>query len=216
MWRGRVTGNKELTKHGLICASHHVTMFSPIKVLLFLLLCIWYPLFKYQQSLSFKMAAVSRPVNKAGFECEFVTKPPDCLQVECPVCLNILREPHQVTCCGKSFCNTVIKFPTNCCKAPCPCCKQVCYQAFPNKGLQQPLYEYLVYCVNKTDNGCDWTGGIRKPHKTSQSESSYTCGWTQWLWICCCKMLSVMFWTCCTKQTPSPQEWALSSTSFQL
>ena len=36
------------------------------------------------------MAAVSRSVNKVGFECEFVTKPPDCLQVECPVCLNII------------------------------------------------------------------------------------------------------------------------------
>ena len=39
------------------------------------------------------------------------------------------------------------------------CCKQVCYQAFPNKGLQQPLYEYLVYCMNK-NNGYDWTGEL--------------------------------------------------------
>ncbi len=42
-----------------------------------------------------------------GFDCEFLDPPPDILQTECPVCLQIIREPHQVTCCGKSSVNHV-------------------------------------------------------------------------------------------------------------
>ena len=38
-----------------------------------------------------------------GYDCEFVERPQE-LQKECPICLIILREPFQVTCCGYSFC----------------------------------------------------------------------------------------------------------------
>ena len=45
----------------------------------------------------------------AGSECESVEKPPKAVQSECPVCLLVLREPYQATCCGKSFCEECIK-----------------------------------------------------------------------------------------------------------
>ena len=44
---------------------------------------------------------------RSGFDCQFVDAPKE-LQSECPVCLSILREPCQVTCCGKSFCRACI------------------------------------------------------------------------------------------------------------
>ena len=47
---------------------------------------------------------MATPRNQIGFECEFVEDPPQWLQTECPICLQILPEPYQVTCCGKSFC----------------------------------------------------------------------------------------------------------------
>ena len=93
-----------------------------------------------------------------GFECEFVEEPPKYLQTECPVCLQILREPYQVTCCGKSFCKECIK-RAKLKSRPCPCCKQDDFNHFPNKGLQQPLYGFQVHCCNKED-GCEWKGEL--------------------------------------------------------
>ena len=84
--------------------------------------------------------------------------PPQWLQTECPVCLQILREPYQVTCCGKSFCRQCIE-RVKADHKPCPCCKQDNFNDFPNKGLQQPLYGFKVLCTNK-EKGCEWTGEL--------------------------------------------------------
>ena len=96
--------------------------------------------------------------NQVGFECEFVEAPADYLQSECPICFHILREPYQVTCCGKSFCRQCIERVKDSNK-PCPCCNEVDFNDFPNKGLQQPLYGFKVYCVNK-EEGCGWRGEL--------------------------------------------------------
>jgi len=93
-----------------------------------------------------------------GFDCEFVEDPPKYLQTECPVCLLILRDPYQVTCCGKSFCRECTE-RVKADQKPCPCCKQEVFNDFPNKGLQQPLYGFQVRCSNK-DEGCKWTGEL--------------------------------------------------------
>ena len=93
-----------------------------------------------------------------GFECEFVEKPPEVLQSSCPICLLILREPYQVTCCGNSFCRACIqKIKTK--SKPCPTCNQENFTDYSNLGLQRPLYGYKVYCSNK-DEGCDWQGEL--------------------------------------------------------
>ena len=42
--------------------------------------------------------------HESGFECQFVEEPPRSLQSECPICLQILRDPYQTTCCGYAFC----------------------------------------------------------------------------------------------------------------
>ena len=102
--------------------------------------------------------AVSK--NLVGFECQFVKAPVEYLQSECPICLHILREPYQVTCCGKSFCRQCIERVKGSNK-PCPCCKEDNFNDFPNKGLQQPLYGFKVYCVNK-EEGCEWEGELGK------------------------------------------------------
>ena len=102
--------------------------------------------------------AVSK--NQVGFECEFVEAPVEYLQSECPICLHILREPYQVTCCGKSFCRLCIE-TVKYRNKPCPCCKEDSFNDFPNKGLQQPLYGFKVYCVNK-EGGCEWKEELGK------------------------------------------------------
>ena len=93
-----------------------------------------------------------------GFDCEFVEEPPQVLQSHCPICLLVLREPFQVTCCGKSFCRQCIK-RINTGGTPCPTCNEARFDSFQNKGLQQPLYGFRVFCPNK-ESGCDWQGEL--------------------------------------------------------
>ena len=99
----------------------------------------------------------------AGFECEFVEEPQKAFQSECPICLLILREPHQASCCRKSFCKECIEQVRD--KSPCcPACKVEDFHIFHNKGLQQSLYDFRVYCSSK-EEGCEWTGELRELDK---------------------------------------------------
>ena len=96
----------------------------------------------------------------AGFECEFSVQPPEVLQNKCPICLLVLREPYQATCCGKSFCKECIesvKVRNN----RCPTCKTKDFFSYPNLGLQQSLYDFRVYCSHKS-KGCEWIGELRE------------------------------------------------------
>ena len=125
-----------------------------------------HPLFLLRKVAKARMASPvvddKEPV-EGGFDCEFVEGKslPKWFQANCPVCLLILREPHQATCCGKVFCKICIekvKFKNN----PCPCCcKMEEYQIFHNLNLQQTLYnEFKVYCSNRK-HGCEWVGYLR-------------------------------------------------------
>ena len=104
----------------------------------------------------------------AGFEAEFIDGAPKELKYECPVCLLVLREPYQATCCGKSFCKECIerlKIRSN----SCPTCKTENFFSYPNKGLEQSLYDFEVYCSHKS-KGCEWRGELRELDKHLNSE----------------------------------------------
>ena len=96
----------------------------------------------------------------SGFECEFVEKPLKAFQSECPICLLVLREPYQATCCGKSFCKECIH-RIKAANQACPTCNERYFTLFPNKGLQQSLHDFQVYCTHKS-KGCEWTGELRE------------------------------------------------------
>ena len=97
---------------------------------------------------------------KNGFECEFVTPPPDALDHDCPICKRILREPHQAICCGTSSCKDCIKAVISEGK-PCPSCEEELTESkvFPNVSLKKRLYSLAVYCIHKGE-GCEWTGEL--------------------------------------------------------
>ena len=102
-------------------------------------------------------AQLDKAVNR-GFDCEFVECPPEALQSECPVCLQIIRDPYQVTCCGYSFCHSCIeRIKTD--DKPCPTCNIKGFSDFPNKGLKRSLYAFKVRCSHQKD-GCEWTGEL--------------------------------------------------------
>ena len=103
--------------------------------------------------------SVAPPEQRGGYECEFVERPQE-LQTDCPICLVVLREPYQVTCCGYSFCRTCIeRIRTN--KMACPTCNEATFSAFPNKGLQRSLYSFRIQCIYQK-SGCEWTGELRE------------------------------------------------------
>jgi TNF receptor-associated factor 4 len=104
-----------------------------------------------------------------GFECEFAEKVSKGIQAECPICLLVLREPYQATCCGKSFCKECIE-SVKATSNKCPTCKAEDFFSYPNLGLQQSLYDFRVYCTYKS-KGCEWTGELRELDNHLNSDS---------------------------------------------
>lgn len=96
----------------------------------------------------------------SGFDCKFVEEPPEVLQTHCPVCQLVLCMPFQVTCCGMSFCRQCIQRVKGRTKS-CPACEERRFSSHHNKGLQQPLYGFKVFCPNKS-SGCSWQGELRR------------------------------------------------------
>ena len=90
---------------------------------------------------------------------KFVTPPPDCLQLKCPICLELLvDDPYLVSCCGNHLCGKCIK---NILCQPCPLCKSVSLQKVPDKGFQRALSSLSVFCLHK-EQGCVWRGGLKQ------------------------------------------------------
>ena len=95
-----------------------------------------------------------------GYDCSFVDNPPENVQSDCPVCLLIVRDPHQVTCCGYSFCQVCIqRIDTD--KKPCPTCNTVDIVHFPDKRLTRSLSTLKVRCSHQKE-GCGWMGELRE------------------------------------------------------
>ncbi len=95
----------------------------------------------------------------AGFDCQLVEPPPaNLLQIECPICLQIIRDPHQVTCCGYSYCRSCIEH-IRAKDKPCPTCQEKEPSVFSNKGLKRSLYALKAYCSHQIE-GCEWTGEL--------------------------------------------------------
>ena len=95
---------------------------------------------------------------QGGYECQFIERPPQAVQSECPVCLLVLRNPYQATCCGYSFCRVCIE-KIKARNIACPCCKEDQFDHYPNKGLQRSLNGFKVLCTNK-EQGCQWEGEL--------------------------------------------------------
>ena len=92
-------------------------------------------------------------------ELSFVKELPEHVEIECPVCLNILTDPHQVTCCGHNFCGSCIE-RVKASNGSCPMCKEKEYQSFIDKKCLRIINGLEVYCSNKK-KGCQWKGELK-------------------------------------------------------
>ena len=92
-------------------------------------------------------------------ELSFVEDLPKHVEIECPVCLNILTDPHIVSCCGHNFCGPCIE-RVKASNGSCPMCKEEEYQAIPDKKCLRIINGLEVYCSNKK-KGCQWKGELK-------------------------------------------------------
>ncbi len=91
-------------------------------------------------------------------EYDFVDRLPD--EYTCSVCLDVLREPHLTTCCGRHFCKRCIERVLNYGK-PCPLCKHPGFVAVIDKSVERRILAMKVRCPF-TALGCDWVGEMRR------------------------------------------------------
>ena len=96
--------------------------------------------------------------NGGGYDCDFVEKPPEAIQAECPVCLLILKEPCLISCCGHKFCRECIEQVTKDAK-PCPLCNEPNFNFMRERKLERFLKGSEVWCSYKKE-GCEWSGEL--------------------------------------------------------
>ena len=99
--------------------------------------------------------------NRGGYDCEFVNPPLEAFQTECPVCLQILKEPCLIGChCGHKFCRECIEAVQRDNK-PCPRCNFHNFTFMRDHGFERSLKELEVWCSHKKE-GCEWRGKLGK------------------------------------------------------
>ena len=87
-------------------------------------------------------------------EYDFVEKPSRDFYY--PVTFDLLREPHQMLCCGNHLSPEAV---TNLQGQPCPVCKEANLNTVPDKFFKRKVNELKVRCPNKS-RGCEWVGEL--------------------------------------------------------
>ena len=139
-------------------------------------------------------------------ECKFVDPFPDEVQTECSICIQILKDPQIMSCCGHRFCLECIKRVTR----ACPLCKAMEVKYYPDKTLERQINQRKVFCLLRND-GCFWTGELTKLHDHfdfyQQNENSNPC---KFFPVCCTYCYKYVrrkdkedHETCCKSRPPS-------------
>ena len=127
-----------------------------------------------------KVSSVKVPRFKqpGGYDCDFVEKPTSAFQTECSICLQMLREPQLISCCGHSFCGVCIGRIKNDGKF-CPLCNAEDFNLMHNKGLERSLNELDVKC-SYFEQGCLWVGKLGQLSKhLEKDDSSAVCSFVE-------------------------------------
>ena len=90
---------------------------------------------------------------------QFLKPPGD--DFKCPICLDILREPHLTTCCGNHHLCKVCMDTVKKSNGKCPLCQKKPFNGFIDKRFERQLHEMKVYCIYKP-KGCEWVGNFGK------------------------------------------------------
>jgi len=103
---------------------------------------------------------------------EFVEPLPS--ELQCPLCLEFLKEPTLTSCCGHHFCRECINRAITHSHV-CPLCNNQGFQTFHNKEKKRLVNALKVYCKWKS-RGCEWVGEFgRLEHHLDVEEGDCGC-----------------------------------------
>ena len=91
-----------------------------------------------------------------GYDYEFVSNPPD--ELNCSICLSVLRDPNLTSCCGNHFCQSCISRIKNK-RNPCPLCQEQDFTVMLDKFFVRRVNELKIKCPNSS-HGCEWVGEL--------------------------------------------------------
>ena len=91
-----------------------------------------------------------------GYDYEFVSNPPD--ELNCSICLSVLRDPNLTSCCGNHFCQSCISRIKNK-RNPCPLCQEQDFTVMLDKFFARRVNELKIKCPNSS-HGCEWMGEL--------------------------------------------------------
>ena len=93
-----------------------------------------------------------------GYGCEVVNSPHK-YESECPICLQLIRDAHRVSCCGQYFCRECIELILRR-KKRCPLCNNQDFTVEADRERQESLGKVKVRCSHDL-SGCEWTGELQ-------------------------------------------------------
>ena len=96
-----------------------------------------------------------------GYDYNFVdTDLPE--EFHCLICTLVLRQPHQVTCCGKIYCKKCLdELKTRNPNFNCPNCREkINNRYFKDVNTERKISQLKIYCTNK-DSGCCYKGELK-------------------------------------------------------
>ena len=113
----------------------------------------------------------------ADEEIQFINPP--AYDHNCPVCLQLLQDAYQTTCCGNHICHDCTQQIKAMPDVKCPKCRDVNFDANKDIFFSRQLLNMKVYC-SYAMAGCNWTGELRnlEDHlKTTCKRGVTTCNY---------------------------------------
>ena len=114
------------------------------------------------------MMAGADTCGRGGYEHSFID-PPD--ELMCMICHHVVREAHQVECCGKVFCKACIK-EVNLRMGRCPNCRKASPKIFSDLRSSRDVKRLRVACENE-EKGCNWSGPLESYEEHVKSECRF-------------------------------------------
>ena len=122
--------------------------------------------------------------------------PPKALQIECPLCLDLLEEPCLIGCCRYKFCRECVVQVKNA-DQPCPLCGKQDFPFMRERGLERFLNGLEVWCPHRL-KGCEWKmeRGKLKEHLNQNPTPENRLNGCQFVEIECVNKCGMQFQRC--------------------
>ncbi len=85
------------------------------------------------------VAMAEGPPMLGGYDCEFINEDQIPDELMCLICNHVAKDPEQMTCCGKVFCDVCLKSLG---KKPCPTCRSKKIKHYPDKRGNYNIYKH--------------------------------------------------------------------------